>query len=90
MDRINFVELSEEELTLVAGGHGHHSQVNFSGSYQSASAYGSADGGSYNGNFSADAAGSLYGDAAAGGNANGNGGTVGAGNSNKTKQFNFA
>ena len=89
MDRINFVELNEEELTLVSGGHGHHSQVNIAWNYQSASASGSANGGDGNGNGSLDFA--LAGkDALAGNNANGNGGTIIASNSNETKQFNIA
>ena len=88
MDRIEFLDLSEEELTIVAGGYGHTTQVNVSWNSQEANAHGRANGGSGNGNKSIDVA--FAGDnAAAGGNANGNGGVVGATNSNDyTRQFN--
>ena len=87
MDRIEFLDLSEDELTMVAGGY--FKQVNYAHSYQSAYASGSADGGDGNGNHSPTVA--IGGHKAdAGYNANGNGGSVVASNNNETKQFNIA
>jgi hypothetical protein len=85
MDRIEFLELSEEQLTMVAGGNIH--QGNYASNHQYSSVRGSAEGGNGNGNHSPDV--TFAGrDGYAGYNANGNGGSLSAGNSNQTAQSN--